>query len=143
MGHPHTIKQRFTDNTTAARIDNDTIKQHQSHATNVRYFWISDQKPSRDFLIEWKSGQENIAKYFTKHHYVRHHKRVRPIYIQTYKTTWTIPLVLLKPDLQGCVDPEDSNMEELRKTSPILRILRLRGSKTRTKDRRTTERRKG
>ena len=110
---------------------------------NMRYFWISDQKTSRDFLVEWKSGQENIAEYFTKHHYVRHHKRVLPIYHHTYKTTQKFLLVSLNPSMRGCVDPEDYNMEELRKTSPILLISRLRGARKMTKDRRTTERCKG
>ena len=68
---------------------------------NMRYFWICDFKL---FLIAWKARQENLAEYFTKRHSVKHHKRVRPIYLQTYKTPWTVPLVLLNPSLQGCVD---------------------------------------
>ena len=66
--HPHSIEQVYTDNTTAAGIDNDTINQQKSNKMNMRYFCISDQKTSRDFLVEWKPGQENIAEYFTKHH---------------------------------------------------------------------------
>ena len=58
---------------------------------------------------------KNLADDFTKHHFVKHHKRVRPIYLQTYKTPRTVPLVLLKPALQGCVDTENPKMEEFRR----------------------------
>ena len=61
-------------------------------------------KNPKNFLITWKSVQENLVDYFTKHHYEKHHKRVRPIYIYTDKTPRSVPLVLLKPLLQGCVD---------------------------------------
>ena len=86
---------------------------------------------------------KNLSAYFTKHHYVKHHKNVRPIYLQTDKIPRIVPLVLLKPALKGCVDTEDSNMEEFRKTSPIPQIAQLRRSRTRTKCRYTTERHKG
>ena len=71
------------------------------------------------FLIAWKAGQENLSDYFTKHHSIKQHKRVRPIYLQTDKMSQTLPTVLLNPSLQGCVDPEDSKMEQSRKISPI------------------------
>ena len=100
-------------------------------------------KTLKNFLIVWKSGQENLAEYFTKNHSVKHHKRVHHIYLQTDKTPRTVALVLLKPDLQGCFDPADSKMEELWKTFPITRISQLRGTRKRENDRQTTERRKG
>ena len=111
MIHPQTSAKLFMDNTTSSVIVNDTIKQQKSRAMNMRYFWICDPKTFKNFFIAWKSGQENIEDYFTKHHHVKHHKRVRPIYIQTEKTPRTVLLVLLKPDLQRCVDPADSKME--------------------------------
>ena len=70
-------------------------------------------------IIAWKSGQINLADYFKKLHSVKHHKRVRPVYLQTDKTTQTVLLILLQPDLKGCVDPADSKMEEFRKTLTI------------------------
>ena len=53
---------------------------------------------------------KNLADDFTKHHFVKHQKMVRPIYLQTYKTPIKDRLVLLKLALQGYVDPVDSNM---------------------------------
>ena len=103
MGHTQSITQVCTDNTTAAGISNDTIKQQQLRAINMRYFWIRDQKTKQN-LIAWKARQENLSDYFTKHHSVKHHQRVRPIYLHTDKTARIVPLVLLWPDLNGCVD---------------------------------------
>ena len=119
MRHPHPIEQVCMDSTTASGIANDTIKQKRSCATNTRYFWIRDQKTLIFFLIARKVGQENLADYFTKHNYVKLHKRVCSIYLQTYKIPRTVPLILLKPSLKGCVDTEDPNMEEFCKTLPI------------------------
>ena len=58
MVHPQTITQVCMENTTAAGIENDTIKQPQSSAKNIHYFWISDQKNLKNFLNAWKSGQK-------------------------------------------------------------------------------------
>ena len=63
--------------------------------------------------------------------------------MQTDKILRTVLLVLLKPALQGCVDTADSKMEEFRNIFPIPQIARLRGDRTQTNYRQTTERRKG
>ena len=73
-------------------------------------------------IIAWKSGQDNTVEYFTKHHYAKHNKRVRTIYLHTDKTPRSVQLFLLKPSLQGCVDPADYKMGELSKAPPIYQI---------------------
>ena len=98
------------ENKTVSGISNNTIKQQQSCAINMRYFGIRDQKMLENFLIAWKSGQENPADCFTKHHFENHHKCVCLIYLQTNKTPHSVPLVLIQTYLQGYVDPEDSNI---------------------------------
>ena len=139
MVQPQPITQVCKDNTAASIIENNTIKQQQSRATNMRYFLIFDPKTLK-FSHCKKAGQENLAGYFTKNHSAKHHKCVRPIYIQKDKTLWSVPLVLLKPALQGCVHPADYKMEEFRKTLPILQIAGLREDMKRTTDRKTIER---
>ena len=79
----------------------------------------------------------------TKHHSVKQSKRVCPIYLFVDKSPRTVPLILIKPDLQNFVDPVDSKVEELRKTFPTPQIELLRVPRKRTKDKRITERRKG
>ena len=81
MVHPQPITQLCTYSTTANVPTNDTIKQQQSRTMNMCYFWIRDQNIFKNFLIAWKSGQENIAYYFTKHHSVKHHKGGGVLYI--------------------------------------------------------------
>ena len=66
IGHTQPITQVCTGNTTDTGIVNDTIKQHISLTMNMRYFGICDQKTLTNFLIAWKSVQENLAEYFTK-----------------------------------------------------------------------------
>ena len=59
-----------------------------------------------------ESRTRKSSEYFTKTHYAKHHKFVRAIYLQTYKTPRSFPLVLLDPALKRCVDPVDHNIEE-------------------------------
>ena len=96
-------------NTTASGIDTNKIKQHRSSTINMRYFFIRDQKTLKRFLAAWKAG----------HNYEKHHKHLYSIYLQTNKMSRSVLLVLLKPDLQGCVDLADSKMNEFRKKFPI------------------------
>ena len=110
MGHSKSVAQVCTYNTTAAGNAKNTIKQQQSGATNMQYFWICGQKHFKS-LIAWKARQENLADYFTKHHSSKRHKLVCPIYLHTDKTTRSVPLVLLNPPLKGYFDPVYSKME--------------------------------
>ena len=50
MVNPQPITQGCTDNTTAAGIANDTVKEQRSRATNMHYFWIRDQKPLKNII---------------------------------------------------------------------------------------------
>ena len=105
---------------------------NSSHAQWIYGIFGFVIKNSKKSLISWKSGQENLANYSTKRHSAKHHKCVRPIYLQTNKIKRSVPLVLLKPALQGYFDPVDSNMEEFYKTFNIIRILQLRRNLART-----------
>jgi hypothetical protein len=82
MGYPqHTPIQ--TDNSTAAGLANNTIKQNKSRHIDMRYHWIRDYVVQGQFNIFWDSGKNNLADYFTKHHASIHHRNVRPIYIHS------------------------------------------------------------
>jgi len=58
----------MTDNTTAAGIANDDIRQKRSKAINMRFYWIRDRVRQGQFIVYWKSGGNNRADYFSKHH---------------------------------------------------------------------------
>jgi hypothetical protein len=70
-----------TDNTTATGYSNGTIKQKRTKAMDMRFYWIKDRVKKGQFKIYWGPGYQNLADYFTKHHSLAHHKRIRNVYI--------------------------------------------------------------
>jgi hypothetical protein len=99
MGHPQTTTPIQTDNACAAGIANKTVKQRQSRAVNMRFYWIQDRVGQGEFLVYWSSGSDNAADYFTKHHSPSHHRRMRSRYLFE-KTRYTAARLQ-----RGCVDP--------------------------------------
>ena len=81
LGHIQPATPITIDNTNAAGILNDTIKQRRSKAIDMRFYWLRDRVDQGQYTIHWKPGATNLADYFTKHHSPAHHKRMRPIYI--------------------------------------------------------------
>jgi hypothetical protein len=74
MGHPQAATSIQTDNTCAAGLINETVKQHCSKAIDMRFYWIRDRIKQGQFIIHWCVGKDNLTDYFTKHHYPAHHK---------------------------------------------------------------------
>jgi len=93
MGHPQPATAMQTEG-----IVNDCIKQCQSKAINMHFYWVCDCVCQGHFQIHWKKGSKNLADYFTKHHALAHHKLMHPAYLHTIapnispSTSW------------GCVD---------------------------------------
>ena len=86
LGHPQPPTPLQTDNSTAAGISNHTVKQKQSKAIDMRYYWIRDRVRQNQFRVYWGAGKQNKADYHTKHHPTSHHQDVRPTYLHTYKS---------------------------------------------------------
>jgi hypothetical protein len=74
-----------TDNTTATGYSNGTIKQKQTKAMDMRFYWIKDRVKQGQFNVYWGPGFQDLADYFTKHHSPAHHKRIRDVYIHADK----------------------------------------------------------
>jgi hypothetical protein len=70
-----------TDNTTATGYSNGTIKQKRTKAMDMRFYWIKDMVKQGQFKIYWGPGFQSLVDYFTKHHSLAHHKRIRNVYI--------------------------------------------------------------
>jgi hypothetical protein len=49
-----------TDNSTAAGIANNTVKQKRSKAFDMRYYWIRDRAAQGQFRIVWQGGRHNL-----------------------------------------------------------------------------------
>jgi hypothetical protein len=87
MGHRQGPVPLQTDNSTAAGIANDTVKQKRSKAVDMRFYWIQDRTAQGQFLVYWRKGKQNRADYFTKHHPASHHKAIRSVYIYDPRDT--------------------------------------------------------
>jgi hypothetical protein len=77
LGHPQPPTPMVTDNSTAAGIANDSVKQRRSKAMDMRYYWIRDRVRQGQFRVYWRRGTTNRADYYTKHHPAKHHQAVR------------------------------------------------------------------
>jgi len=81
LGHPQPPTPMKTDYSTAQGICMGTIKQKQSKAINIRFYWLKDRAEQGQFEIYWEPGKNNLADYPTKHHTGMHHATARPIYL--------------------------------------------------------------
>ena len=80
MGHPQPPTPVQVDNSTAAGIANNTIKQRRSKAIDMRFYWVQDRVHRNQFRVYWIAGSKNqLADYLTKHHPTRHHQEMRPL----------------------------------------------------------------
>jgi hypothetical protein len=77
LGHTQPPTPLRTDNSTAYGIVNETIKQKQSKAMDMRYHWQTDRVCKKQFDVYWRPGRENLVDYHTKHHSAQHHKDMR------------------------------------------------------------------
>jgi hypothetical protein len=83
MGHDQPPTPLVTDNSMATGIANDTVKQKQSKAMDMRFYWLRDRGPDgqKQFVVYWQKGATNLADYFTKDHAAAHHQDMRKLYI--------------------------------------------------------------
>ena len=81
LGHPQPPTVITADNSTAAGIANDSIKQKRSKAMDMRYYWVRDRVRQNQFHVVWRPGKGNKADYYSKHHPAKYHQRVRPAHL--------------------------------------------------------------
>jgi hypothetical protein len=68
-----------TDNSTAFRILNETIKQKRSKAMDMVYHWLTDRVRKKQCDVYSRPGKDNLEDYHTKHHSAHHHNDMRPL----------------------------------------------------------------
>jgi hypothetical protein len=81
MNHPQPPTPIQTDNSAAAGLANDSIKQKQFKAMSMQWFWIRDKVKDNIFNVYWNSGKTNREDYFSKQHPTKHHIKMRPLYL--------------------------------------------------------------
>jgi hypothetical protein len=92
LGHPQPPTPMITDNSTAMGIANDSVKQKRSKAMDMRFYWIRDRVRQGQFQVFWQPGKQNRADYYTKHHSVKHHVKMRPHALQMKTSNRFAPL---------------------------------------------------
>jgi Reverse transcriptase (RNA-dependent DNA polymerase) len=88
MGHEQPPTPIVTDNSTAAGIANNTVKQKQSKSMDMHFYWIRDRTKRGEFCTFWRKGILNRADYFTKKHPPKHHEEQRSTYIHQAHHTY-------------------------------------------------------
>ena len=83
LGHPQPSTPIQVDNSTADGFANNTIKQKQSKAIDMRFYWIRNHTRQGQFLIYWQLEITNLGDYQTKHHSPAHHQLMQPTYLHT------------------------------------------------------------
>jgi hypothetical protein len=76
LGHPQPPTPIHINNTTMVGILNNTVKQQQSGAMEMQYFWLLDGETQQQFKFYWQPVQENLCNYPSKHHKVEIHQHV-------------------------------------------------------------------
>jgi hypothetical protein len=79
LGHKQPATPLRTENSTAYRILNKTIKQKRSKSMDMKYYWLQDKVRQKQFYVYWRPGKDNLGEYDTKHHPLQHHQDMRPI----------------------------------------------------------------
>ena len=97
LGHPQPPTPMVTDNSTAMGIANDSVKQKRSKAMDMRFYWIRDRVRQGQFQVFWQPGKQNRGDYYTKHHHVKHHIKMRPHALQMETSNRYAPLAEYPP----------------------------------------------
>ena len=66
-----------TDNSTSAIYVNKNMQMRHSKAWDMQLHWLRDKENKEFFNVFWDRGPNNGADYFTKHHPIVHHRRIR------------------------------------------------------------------
>jgi hypothetical protein len=72
LGHTQPPTPLRTNNSTAFSILNETIRQRQFKAMNMRYHWLTDRVRQKQLDVYWHPEHENLGNYHTKHHSAQH-----------------------------------------------------------------------
>jgi hypothetical protein len=78
IGHRQDATELKTENSTTAGIINNTVQQTRAQAMGMRFYLVKDGVKQNQCNVGWAPGDTNMDDYFTKHHYLAHHKRMRP-----------------------------------------------------------------
>jgi hypothetical protein len=99
LGWPQPTTPIQVNNSCAAGIINDIVKQRRSKAINMRFYWVRDRVNQGQFRVHWRPGHQNLADYFTKHFLPKHHQEMRSTYL--HEPSETHPASRASPGAQS------------------------------------------
>ena len=102
LGHTQPPTHIYTDNTTAMVIIHNTIKNSESTAMNIRYFWTISKQDDKNIDISWHSEWENLGDYSSKHHSPTIHHNIRPTYRHIPNPSRYLQRSVTPHLMQGC-----------------------------------------
>ena len=79
--HPQPPTQIKTDSATSYGIITGNMRRKRSKAFDMLLYWMRCHIKHNQFRLYWQKGTENLADYFTKHFPLKHHRRVRYVYL--------------------------------------------------------------
>ena len=82
LGHPQPPTSIKADNSTSFGFIYNNIHQRCSKFWDMRYYCLRDRLTQLQFIFFWDKGSNNHADYPTKHHATKHHRVMRPRYVQ-------------------------------------------------------------
>ena len=53
----------------------------------MRLWWLRNRELQSQFKVIWERGSKNGGDYFTKHHPIKYHRTIRPIYVRDLSST--------------------------------------------------------
>jgi hypothetical protein len=115
LGHTQSETPLRTDNSTAYKILNETIKQKRSKSMDMKYYWLQDIVRQKQFDVYWRPGKDNLGDYHTKHHPAQHHQDMRPILLHQANSLNV---------LRGCAKLPHPKLHQLTDTHTFQRTLR-------------------
>jgi hypothetical protein len=92
----------ITDNSIAAGIASNTIKQRCSKVINLQFSLNREHNQQGQVTFEWKKGRRNLAKYFTKYHHKKHHAAIWSAYLSPQSCEALEDGVSLNSDTYQC-----------------------------------------
>ena len=82
MGHPQPPMLMQTDSQSSHGLTKGTMKRKHSKSIDMRFHWLKDRVNNHNQIdVQWAPGASNLGDYPTKHHIARHHRTVRPVYL--------------------------------------------------------------
>jgi hypothetical protein len=103
MGHPQPRTPIQMNNKTANDLLTNKITPKALKAMDMRFHWLRCRDAQGQFRYYWRSGTQNLADYFTKHHPASHHKASRPTYLTSSSDPQFKKLFLTSPDMKSTV----------------------------------------